>query len=190
MQRKRRRKIKQTYIKIIFLVIVLLMAIYLIKGVTAKYKTSASSSANVDIAYYIFKEQSISQDLKLPSILPSSQAYTFTFSVANHDQNERTQTALEYSMELVTTTNIPFQFTVHKYGEQTNLITQTQTVQDSDNTYFKHFTIAGDEFGFSQDEQNVYVLEILFPLSLNSAEYEGIIEYMQLIINSRQKISV
>ena len=188
MERKKKRRIKYFYIRVLLLIIAALMATGLIRTVLAKYKTTAQSTADVDLAYYIFKEQSISQVLKLQSILPSQQAYPYTFSVANNYGGERTQTALEYTIEIVTTTNLELLFNVHKQGETTNLITGTTTVQDSDGTYFKHITVAGDEFGFTQDQQNVYVLEITFPISLNEAEYEGIIEYIQLTINSRQKI--
>ncbi len=189
MERKKKRKIKYIYIKIIILVFAVIITAYLIKTVTAKYKTTASSTADVDLAYYIFKEQSISQELKLQSILPRSTPYLYTFSVANNYEGERTQTALEYTIEITTTTNLQLQFNVHKQGQNTNLITGITTTQDSDQTYFKHITVAGDEFGFTQDQQNIYVLEVTFPTIYNEAEYEGIIEYVQLTINSKQKIS-
>ncbi len=189
MQRRKKRKTRQLYIKIVFWLIVGLALVNIIGGVTAKYSSTANSSAQVDLAFYLLKEQSLSQSLNIDNILPSSSSYSYTFSVANYYGQERTQTALDYSMQLVTTTNLPLTYVVHKQGQATNLITNTSTNADSDGTYFKTFTIQGDEFGFSQDEQVVYVLEVTFPDTEKHSEYKGTPEYVQLTVDSRQKIS-
>ena len=189
MQRRKRRKTKQLYIKLLFLIIVILVAVNLIKNTNAKYKSSGAGDAEVDLAFYVFKEGAISQNLKIASILPRSQSYTYTFSVANNYQGERTQTALEYTIAMKTTTNLQLLYSVHKQGENTELITSTTTSADDDGTFFKYFTIQGDEFGFSQDQQIIYEIEVTFQTQFNQAQYEGIIEYVELTIDSRQKIS-
>ena len=188
MQRKERRKIKQIYFRIAFILILILAIVYLFKGVNAKYNYSATSNAEVDIAFYIFKEQSISQNLKLPSILPSSSNYVYTFSVANNYNNERTQTALEYTIKMKTTTNLPLRFHVHKQGSATELITSNVVERDSDRTFFRYITIQGDEFGYTQNQQNIYELEIEFSDANDDVKYEGIIEFIQLTVESRQKV--
>lgn len=189
MQRRRKRKTRQLYFTVVFWIVIILFAINIIKSTTAKYKSTGTSSANVDLAYYVLKEQSISQELKLQSILPRDEAYVYTFSVANYNGTERTQTVLEYTLKLKTTTNLPLQYSVHLDGENTELITETRTEQDSDGTYFKYITIQGDEFGFRQNEENIYKLEVVFPKQYNHSEYEGIIEYIELTVDSKQKIS-
>ena len=188
-RRRRRRKTRQLYFRLVFWLIIALVAFNLIKGTMAKYKTSGTSSTNIDFAYYLVKEQSISQQLKLQSILPRDEAYVYTFLVANHTETERTQTALEYTIKLKTTTNLHLEYSVHLDGETTELITGITTTQDSDGTYFKNITIQGDELGFSQNEDKIYKLEVTFPKQYNHAEYEGIIEYIELTIDSKQKIS-
>ncbi len=155
----------------------------------AKYKSTGTSNANIDFAYYIVKEQSISQELKLQSILPRDEAYVYTFLVANHNETERTQTALEYTFKIKATTNLPLQYSVHRDGETTELITSITTDQDSDGTYFKNITIQGDNLGFRQNEEKTYKLEVIFPKQYNRAEYEGIVEYIEITIDSKQKIS-
>lgn len=189
MQRRRKRKIRQLYIRVVFWIILAIALISIIGDVTAKYKSTANSNAQVDLAFYIFKEESISQELKLQSILPRVEPYVYTFSVANYNGEERTQTALEYSIELTTTTNLPLTFAIHKQGETTNLITNITTTQDDDGTYFKNITMQGDELGFRQNQQIIYELEVTFPSNYNEALYKGIMEYIQLTIDSKQKIS-
>ena len=189
MRRARKRKSRTLYIKLIIILATVIIAAGLIRGVFARYRTTGTSNANVDLAYYLFKEESISQSLKLASILPRSEKYQYTFSVANYEGTDRTQTALEYTIEITTTTNLPLSFEVHKQGETTDLIESQTTTQDSDGTYFKHITVTGDEFGFRQNQQNVYVIEVEFPERYNQAQYEGIIEYVEITIDSHQKIS-
>lgn len=187
---RRRRKTKIRHIKITFLVILVIMAIILIRTTNARYKSTGQSDANVDLAFYLLREQSISQDLKLSSILPRQQPYNYTFSVANNDGTYRTETAIQYTITLKTTTNLPLSYAVYAQGDTTtNLITNINTTQDSDGTYFKNINVTGGNLGFATNEQNTYVLQVTFPAAYNSAEYEGIIEYVQVTINSSQRLS-
>ncbi len=178
------------YIRLVILVIMIIITFSLIRNTRAKYRSSAQSDANVDLAFYLFNEESISQDLKLESILPRTTPYSYTFTVANNDGVDRTETAIVYSMELKTTTNLPLDYKVYNQADlTTDLVSQTQTIQDDDGTYFKIIKVSGGEFGFSQNEQATYVIKVEFPERYNVSAYEGIIEYVQLTIKSSQKIS-
>ncbi len=186
MRRKRKRKSKLIYFRLVSIAIVLLLSVIGLRGTISKYKSSGSSTANVDLAYYVVEATNISQSIKLDSILPRSEKYIYTFSVSNHNATQRTETALEYTIQIKTTTNLHLNYEVTLQGENTNLITNTTTTADDDGTYFKTMTVTGDTFGFSADETNTYELKIEFPASYSSAEYEGIVEYLQITINSNQ----
>ena len=188
MVRERKQKNKIFYLRILFIIIMLVITLKIIRGTFARYTTTARSSANIELAYYLLEEQSISQNLQLESILPRPSAYVYEFSVANYRGNDRTQTALEYEIAIKTTTNLPLTFGVNKKNSATNLITSNQTATDSDGTIFRYITVAGDEFGFTQNQQNIYELKIYFTEEPN-AEYEGIVEYIEITINSHQKIN-
>ena len=188
MERKRRRKVRQVYTRVSFSILFFLFLCLIVKNSGAKYTSSATSNVSFDLAYYLFKDESISQDLRLSDILPRSQPYVYTISVANYDGTDRTQTAIEYDIEIKTTTNLPLEFAIHKQGESTSVIDSQQTVQDDYGTYFREIQLEGDVFGFSTDQSNVYVLEITFPQNYNLAQYEGIIEYIQVTVDSKQKL--
>ena len=114
-RRKRRRRNKNLfYFRFAALVILFIICINLIKGGIAKYKSEAESNAEVDLAFYIVKVNSISQELKLDNILPRAQAYTYSFSVSNYDGELRTETALQYTVQLKTTTNLPLSYQIYK----------------------------------------------------------------------------
>ena len=69
-----------------------------------------------------------------------------------------------------------------------NLVSNIETTQDDDGTYFKYIDVTGGSFGFLQNEKTIYTLQVEFPEEYNSAEYEGIVEYVQITIKSTQRI--
>ncbi len=159
----------------------------LIQNAFARYRSTATAQADVDLAFYFVKAGDISQDLKLERILPSRNKYIYSFSVANYDENNRTETSLDYTIEIKTTTNLPLNFSIVKQGETTNRITSTEAIADDDGTYFKYIIATGDTFGFDENEEDYYQIEIEFPEAYNSSQYEGIVEYLQLTVCSTQK---
>ena len=186
---RRRRKTKLMYIKFAFLIILSIVTISLIRNSIAKYRSTAKSSADVDLAFYMFKEEDISQDLKLESILPREEPYEYTFSVANNDGKDRTETAIHYTIELKTTTNLPLTFKVYDSRDMTtDLVESAEPKADDDGTYFKYIKVTGGNLGFQQDEQVTYKIQVIFPKEYNLAQYEGIVEYVQITIKSTQRV--
>ena len=161
---RRRQKARQMYIKFAFIIILLITAICLIRNSISKYRSTAHSSAEVNLAFYMFKETDISQDLKLESILPRVDPYIYTISVANYDGSDRTETAINYSFELKTTTNLPITFKVYNQNDlTTDLVNSVETTADDDGTYFKTIKVTGGTFGFLQNEQAIYKIYVTFP---------------------------
>ena len=191
MTRRRRRRNRRIliYVRLICIVILLLIVVRFIQNGLARYRSTATAEANVDLAYYFVKAGDISQDLKLESILPRAEKYTYSFSVANYDETSRTETSLDYTIEIKTTTNLPLSFSIFKQGESTDRITSTEVKPDDDGTIFKYITATGDSFGFNENEEDFYQIEIKFPEEYNSSEYEGMVEYLQLTVYSTQKTS-
>ena len=188
-RKRRRNRRKLIFMRFSMLILFLLVGTYIIQSGFARYRSTATAQADVDLAYYFVKASDISQDLKLERILPRQSKYIYTFSVANYDGNDRTETALDYTIQLKTTTNLPLNYVIHKQGETTNRITTTEAIADDDGTYFKYITATGDSFGFNQNEEDYYQIEIEFPVEYNSSQYEGIVEYVQLTVYSTQKTS-
>lgn len=188
-RRRRKNRIKFIFIRFSLLLISVVMTAYVIQSGFARYRSTALSQADVDLAYYFVKAGDISQDLKLASILPRTEKYIYTFSVANFDGENRTETALDYTIQVKTTTNLPLNFHILKQGEASNRIINSEEIADDDGTYFKYITATGDSFGFNENEEHFYQIEIEFPEEYNSSDYEGIVEYLQLTVNSTQKTS-
>ena len=188
MRKRRRRKIKGIYTRIALCILAIFAVLVLIKSSQARYVSSSQSNVDVNLAYYVVDEQSISQDLKLVDILPRTNAYTYSFSVSNFDGNDRTKTFLDYDISIKMTTNLPITIAIHKRGENTSVIDTVVEEQDDDGTYFRYITFEEATFGFTQNQTDIYDIDVTFPLSNNDAQYEGIIEYIQITLDARQKM--
>ena len=72
-----------------------------------------------------------------------------------------------------------------------NIITGDVIARDSDAedaTYFRTLSTEKEKFGFKKDEKNDYQLVISFPKEYDSFEYQGIVEGIKIVIESRQVI--
>ena len=184
---RRRRKIN-LYKKIILIIILLIFLLLVIKGTLARYSSSGQSEANVDVAFYLLKEEEISQTIALEEMMPSDDVYTYTFSIANNDGTNRTETALKYTISIRMTTNLPLTYELYMNDGTNNLFEGYTTEQDEFGTYFKTITSSENTFGFEQDETNTYKLQVKFPPEYNSVEYQGIIEALEITVDSQQII--
>ena len=182
---RRRRKIK-FYNKIIIIFVLVIALILMIRATLARYSSSGKSEANVDVAFYLLKEQKISETIALEEMIPNDEKYVYNFSVANNDGTDRTETALKYTISIRMTTNLPLTYSLYMNDGTEDLFKDYQTTQDEYGTYFKTITSNENTFGFERDEINNYRLEVTFPKELNSVEYQGIIEVVEITINSEQ----
>ena len=185
MRRRRKRKL---YKKIIIIFALLLIFILTLKNTLAKYSSFGKSEANVDVAFYLIKDQKISETIALEEMMPSDKKYTYTFSIANNDGTNRTETALKYIISIRMTTNLPLTYELYMNDGTTNLFEGYTTEQDEYGTYFKTITSSENTFGFEQNETNTYRLEVTFPTEYNSVEYQGIIEALEITVDSQQII--
>lgn len=181
-----RRRTNKFYNKVILIFVMLVILVLCIKGTLARYSSSGESSANVDVAFYLLKEQELSQTIALEEMMPSDDVYIYTFSVANNDGTDRTETALKYTIAIRMTTNLPLTYELYMNDGTENLFSGYTTEQDGDGTYFKTITSTEEEFGFEANEQNTYKLQVKFPKEYNSVEYQGIIEALEIKVNSEQ----
>lgn len=183
MSKKRTHKV---YNKIILIIALLAVLVLILKGTLARYSSTGESSANVDVAFFLLKEQELSQTIALEEMMPSDDVYTYTFSVANNDGTSRTETALKYKIAIRMTTNLPLIYELYLNDGTENLFASYETEQDEHGTWFKTITSTEKTFGFEANETNTYKLQVSFPTAYNSVEYQGIIEALEIKVNAQQ----
>ncbi|HPE14793.1 MAG TPA: hypothetical protein PLT65_03025 [Bacilli bacterium] len=179
--------------KLILSGLLLILVIYFTPIVFSKYESASSTTADLGIAFYVVNANYYTQTIQLFDIVPSATAYAYTFTVSNFEGNNRLETDLIYDLSIVATTNLPLEYELYlnedySLAEATNIITSDTNAADSDGSYFKTMITDTNSFGFTENETNTYTLLIYFPTTYISYEYQGIMESIEIIIDSSQVI--
>lgn len=185
---------KQLYLKLVILLICIIIVLRIFILALAKYETISNFNANVDVAFYLLKEDYQTMTTNLTKISPRDNAYIFNFSVGNQDGTKVAETDLIYNLTLRTTTNLPL--TYELYMNETydspgasSIILQNEVKKDDFGTYFRTMTTAPVSLPYTTGVTNLYQLVIHFPSNYKQAKYQDIIEMLEIIVESKQVIS-
>lgn len=196
---------KILYAKLIILIMCLVIILRIFTLILAKYESETSTDAEIDIAFYLFKEDYQTMTLNLGSIVPQNNVYVFDFNIGNQDGTDTAEIDLTYDLTIRTTTNLPITYSLYMNQNYTDSgatsIIKTNTVeQDDDGTYFRTMTTDTQELLFRTPKTNSYQLVVNFPLSYtdpntntttsyNVEKYQDIIEAIEIKVESRQYTS-
>lgn len=173
--------------RIIILLLFLIILLSVIGMILARYRSKATSSEEIEVAYYVIGTDYQTQSLNLDSMLPREEPYNYDITVSNEKNGIITETAIEYTMQIKTTTNLPLKYALYDEDDN-NIIEATETIQDEDGVYYINFTSQTNEFGLKK-EIHTYNLSIEFPIEyIANSEYADIIELVEITIDSKQKI--
>ena len=187
------KKLRRLYEKLIILVLCFLIIARIFVLVLSKYESISDSYANVDIAFYLFKEDYKTMTINLASILPQDNAYVFEFTIGNQDGIEIAEVDLEYELTLRTTTNLPLTYELYmnqQYTDDgaTNIIKENSVALDEYGTYFRTMTTDKITLPYTQGITNLYQLVVYFPEEYKDIIYQNIMEGITIKIESKQKI--
>ena len=182
---------KILYVKLVILIICLIIVFRIFTLILAKYESNATSNANVDIAFYLLKEDFHEMTLNLAGIFPKHDAYTYTFSIGNQDDQKTAEIDMTYDLTLRMTTNLPLTYELYmnedyRKEDAKNIIETNEIKQDEDGTYFRIITTKQVELYYKEPKTNIYTLVVHFPENYNTVEYQDIIEMLEITIESRQ----
>lgn len=185
------KKLRRLYEKLIILILCLLIIARIFVLVLSKYESISDSYANVDIAFYLFKEDYKTMTINLASILPQDNAYVFEFTIGNQDGIETAEVDLEYELTLRTTTNLPLTYELYmnqQYTDEgaTNIIKENTIALDEDGTYFRTMTTEKITLPYTQGTTNLYQLVVYFPANYDQENYQDIIELLEITLNAQQ----
>lgn len=185
------KKAKRLYMKLIILILCLLIIIRIFTLVLSRYESESTGNANVDIAFYLLKEDYKSMTLNLDSIIPQNNAYVYDFSVSNQDETNTAEIDLTYDLTIRTTTNLPLTYDLfmnQKYTDNgaTSIIKTNEIVKDEDDTYFRKITTETETLLYQEPKTNNYQLIVYFPSEYNTDDYQDIIEAIEINVNSKQ----
>lgn len=161
----------------------------------SRYQSSVVGEINSNVAFYLFKVDYMTRQIKLTDMSPSSTPYVFTFSVANYDQNKRCEVDLSYVLKIVTTTNIPLRYKLYMNEDytnanSTNLISSSNTDVSLDDygTYFQTFTFDSVNMYYSTSTVNNYTLLVYYDETNVNSKYQDTVEGITIVVESQQII--
>lgn len=175
-----------------FLIITLFLIILLANfpKTYSKYETDAMGSTDVEAAYYVINTEYQTDTIKMFDLVPSNDQYVYTFSVANNKDGKRLETRLKYNLKIRATTNLPLTYELYKIVNNEDVLFKDidEVIPDDYGTYFRHISTEDEYFSYIYDEINYYKLIVNFPEEFNSSQYQDIIEFMEIIIDSKQLV--
>ena len=181
--------------KVSLFVLIVLIIVAIIPLTISKYETSSRGNINSNIAFYLFHDDYIVQNVNLSNVDFSQGHYVLNFTVSNQNNNKVSDVDISYVLKVVTTTNLPFSYELYENEEYnssgaTNLINNSNTVveKDEDGTYFQTFTMHEEELLYRSPKVNSYTLVVNFLDYYKNAKYQDMVESVRIIIDSKQVI--
>ena len=174
------------------LIIITLIVIRNYKFTKSKYETITDVEVTPTIAFFVTDVKSYNDSIKLEEIVPRSNPYLYSFTVSNFKDNKRANVDLTYSIEFITTTNLPLNFKLYREDDLVNDITSsTSFTTDSNGMYYKHLYI--DEVStlkYSINSTDTYILSVEFPeiYKNNPEDYSGVVELIEVYVHAEQEV--
>lgn len=180
------------YTFFIILLFITIAVLGTVKLTQARYETNTRVRITPTLAFMVVDVTTTSGQIKLESIIPSSTPYLYTFNVSNFNGTKRANVDLIYSIEIITTTNMPLNFRIFKGNDLSqNEIDSDTFTTDEDGVYYRHLVIDDvSVMPYDTNTTDVYTLWVEFPLA-NQAypeAYAGIIDLVDIKINSEQVV--
>lgn len=181
----------------LLLILLVLLVFLIMRFVYASYETNAELNVSIDEALYIFGDEKMSFNIDSSKIVPSNTPYTYTFSVSNFNSTKTADVDLLYTVQVISTTNLPITMELYKnetYSQNStsihNIIGTLNIVQDEDGAWYREYD-KSDEFEmlYTNNSTDVYTLVVKFPASYSSDDtYADAIENIEIRLESKQEI--
>lgn len=180
------------YLFFSILLIVVLSSLGTIKFTQARYESVTSGNVKPTLAFFLVDVTTQSGLIKLEGLVPSEKPYTFTFDVSNFNDKKRASVDLTYSIEIITTTNIPLEFKIFKGNNMTeNRIDSDTVLADDNGVYYRHLVINEvSSMDYDQNCTDLYTLWVMYPTTYMDypEKYAGIIDLVDIKINAEQVV--
>lgn len=180
------------YLFFSILLIITIVAIGTFKITQARYESQTDINVSPNLAFFIVDVGSQSGQIQLDGMLPSETPYVYSFNVSNFKNNKRANVDLTYTIEIITTTNMPLNFKIFKGSSSTQDVIDSDTfTTDENGVYYRHLLInEASTFSYSANQTDIYKLWVEFPLQYknNPNDYAGIIDLIDIKINAEQVV--
>lgn len=180
------------YLFFSILLIITLVSFSKFKFTKARYEGEATVNASPNLAFFIVDVQNTTGQIKLEGMVPRVEPYLFTFNVSNFKDGKRANVDLTYSIEIITTTNMPLNFKIFKGSNMDlNKVDSDTVTTDSNGVYYRHLLINDVSLmKYDNNYTDTYTLWVEFPSTYKNLPdaYSGIIDLVDIKINAEQVV--
>lgn len=197
---KKNKKISYRNLIILIVAIILLIII----GITitmARYKSTVGLETVAEIAFFVVEEGFQEGNIMLEGLYPREDPFEYEFTIANTDGTITAETSIDYTIDMVITTNLPLDIKMYRktsnggnYSEldDDDIIEnkiEVREVGDTWTTYVRKIKIKDGNFKFNRSQTDTYKLSATFPIEYNDIEeFEGMIDNVAITVDAKQKI--
>lgn len=176
--------VKKKIIIIIVCVFILLCG----TGITYSLFTSNSNLiANQKIAQFIFNAtKTDSIELPIVNFNPGDEPIEYTFEVANNLEQKKSEVTINYQIIIKTYHFMPLDIKLYKEGVEEAIITCDETYSRDEKSNQIIYNTDIQKMIHDNEVTDKYKLELVFPKKYNSAVYSGLVDYIDIDINSWQ----
>ena len=177
--------------KKILLVMILIIFVAFFSGITYSFFNSSakSKSSNQGIASFIFETKKVDNiELDLSGLVPGDER-EYSFSITNAKEEKTSDVTIEYQILIKTYHFIPLTISLYSVDESGE-----QLIDECDETFGRNEekelvcnmpieTLQKSELG-----NKIYKLKVIFPENYNDLKYSNLVDYLNIEIESWQKI--
>lgn len=172
--------------KIGILVCFILISFMGIRFAYSIFHTDSNGSISNKIAFYVLDAQRQTQSIKIGDLSPDGQDFSYDIEVANYLNGKVSEVDLDYTLNIVTTTNIPVSYKLYKNNGNTDVIGNKEIIQDSNMMYFFKYSPQVGSFVHDVTKRDVYTLVVNFPQMYNKEKYQDLIETIEITVDASQ----
>lgn len=170
---------------IILSIIVLLL---FTSGITYSiFKSDVNATANQKIAKFVFDAQELdSLELSLSNIYPGD-VKEYNFSVTNSNESKVSNVTLNYQIIIKTYHFMPITIELYKGEDTVPIMTCDETyTRNSENELVCNSDT--QEMTYNNNYLDDYQIKVTFPSDYNSENYKNLVDFIEVEINSWQKV--
>lgn len=168
------------------LVFCILVFLFIIKTSYSFFHSDASGVVANKIAFYVVDSKPQSQTIKIGEVKPDGQDYSYDIEVSNFKNDKVSEVDLDYTVQIITSTNIPVDFKLYSNDGDTNIIGNKEIVEDDSGMYFFKYSPQVGSFTHGIKKTDKFTLVINFPDLYNDALYQDLIESVEVTVDAKQ----
>lgn len=172
--------------RIVLIVLGIFVSFIFIRFTYSLFHSDSNGVIGNRIAFYVVDPKKQTESIKIGELSPDGQDYTYDIEVSNFKDGKVSEVNLDYTFEVVTTTNIPVTYSLYKDGGDTNIIGNREIIQDSNDMYFFKYESLAGSFIHDAPRTDRYTLVVNFPEMYNNEKYQDLIDTIQISVDAKQ----